>query len=40
MQVVRCLQRGDAFEIAVKTIKVSKQDMNMIIDYAVNHMEG
>ena len=39
-QVVRCApQKNQLFEIGVKTLKISKQELGIIIDYAASHYE-
>lgn len=40
-QVVRCVSRQDnKFEIAVKILKISKQEIDIILNYAVAHNEA
>ena len=39
-QVIRCVSRGEkAFEIGVKTLKISKAEVGLIINYASRHIE-
>ena len=40
VQIVRCVsQKNNKFQIGVKTLKISKHELGMIIDYAVHHSE-
>lgn len=40
-QVVRCIQRqGGVFEIGVRILKISKQEVGIIVNYASRHVEA